>query len=253
MEGGELVRHEPAVTAAVQPTPMNMIQLAMGQNVPVERLQALWELQLQWEKNEARKAYTAAMNKFKENPPTIRKTKEVSFGAGKAAYKHATLDDASEQIGAALSAVGISHRWNVQQQDAKIKVTCVLTHVLGHSEEVTLEASPDTSGSKNSIQAVGSTVSYLQRYSLFAATGLASKGADDDGRGGIKGMDEKEKAGFLGMVGACETIGQWQKLWDDMSAATTKAADVATHEEFRAAMAPKYKALQAAAKKGGTL
>jgi len=40
---------------------------------------------------------------------------------------------------------------------------------------------PDTSGSKNSIQAVGSTVSYLQRYTLYSILGLASKDADTDG------------------------------------------------------------------------
>ena len=33
----------------------------------------------------------------------------------------------------------------------RIAVTCVLTHEMGHSEETTLEALPDTSGSKNSI------------------------------------------------------------------------------------------------------
>ena len=36
------------------------------------------------------------------------------------------------------------------------------------------------SGSKNSIQAVGSTVTYLQRYTLLAVTGLAAKGQDSD-------------------------------------------------------------------------
>src|SRR5690606_35194749 len=61
-------------------------------------------------------------------------------------------------------------------------VTCVITHELGHSERTTLSAAPDESGGKNSIQAVGSTVTYLQRYTLMAATGLAAKDMDDDGR-----------------------------------------------------------------------
>ena len=53
---------------------------------------------------------------------------------------------------------------------------------MGHSEETTLKAPPDTSGSKNSIQAIGSTVTYLERYTLLAATGMAAAGMDNDGR-----------------------------------------------------------------------
>jgi hypothetical protein len=45
-----------------------------------------------------------------------------------------------------------------------------------------LESAPDESGGKNSIQAIASAVSYLERYTLLAATGLAVKGMDNDGR-----------------------------------------------------------------------
>ena len=62
-------------------------------------------------------------------------------------------------------------------------MTCILTHDMGHSEETSLEGSADNSGSKNSIQAIGSSVTYLERYSLLAATGLAVKNADNDGAG----------------------------------------------------------------------
>jgi hypothetical protein len=59
-------------------------------------------------------------------------------------------------------------------------VTCILTHEKGHSEETSLQGPPDTSGSKNSIQAVGSSVTYLCRYTLLAACGLAAS-EDTDG------------------------------------------------------------------------
>jgi len=60
-----------------------------------------------------------------------------------------------------------------------VSVTCVVSHVDGHSEENTLSANNDTSGSKNAIQAVGSAVTYLERYSLKAALGLAAAEDDD--------------------------------------------------------------------------
>jgi ERF superfamily len=65
-------------------------------------------------------------------------------------------------------------------------VTCILTHQMGHSEETTLAGAPDNSGSKNSIQAIGSTVTYLERYTLLAATGLAAANGDNDGQGAPK-------------------------------------------------------------------
>ncbi len=79
---------------------------------------------------------------------------------------------------AGLAAHGFSHRWDTKQADGRIEVSCILTHNLGHSESTTLEASPDSSGKKNAIQQVASTVTYLQRYTLLAACGLATKDMD---------------------------------------------------------------------------
>ncbi len=62
-----------------------------------------------------------------------------------------------------------------------VTVTCVVSHRAGYFEENTLTAAKDESGSKNSIQAVGSALTYLQRMTLKASLGLAASD-DDDGR-----------------------------------------------------------------------
>jgi hypothetical protein len=62
-----------------------------------------------------------------------------------------------------------------------VSVTCVVTHEGGHFEETTLHAGADNSGGKNSIQSIGSTITYLQRYTLKPALGLAAA-RDDDGQ-----------------------------------------------------------------------
>ena len=49
-------------------------------------------------------------------------------------------------------------------------------------EETSLEADNDESGNKNAIQAVGSAATYLQRYTLKLALGLAASN-DDDAQG----------------------------------------------------------------------
>lgn len=155
------------------------------------KLALLLDVKLKWEADEAHKAYVEAMQQFKANPPDILKNKHVTYGAGsgKVDYHHATLDEITPIIADALRAVGITHSWRTSDANGKTTVTCVLTHFLGHSEDAaTLSGPADTSGGKNSIQAIGSTVTYLQRYTLLAATGLAAKGMDDDGK--IEGMPE---------------------------------------------------------------
>lgn len=166
-------------------TPMVMLQMAVTQDAGLDKMQQLMDLQERWEKNEAKKAYVRAMNAFKANPPEIFKDSNVNYqnsDGTTTSYSHASLANVVKTIGQALAEHKLSHRWDMETKDkGMIKVTCVITHELGHSESVPLEAGADQSGGKNNIQAKGSTVTYLQRYTLLAATGLATTGQDDDG------------------------------------------------------------------------
>ena len=81
------------------------------------------------------------------------------------AYDHATLGNVTEQICAGLGKVGITHGFRTSQQGPMITVTCILSKGV-YSEETTLCGGADDSGSKNAVQAIGSTVTYLQRYTL---------------------------------------------------------------------------------------
>lgn len=163
-------------------TPMEMLQIAVNKGADLDQLQKLMDLQERWEANEARKAFVTALNAFKSDPPEIFKNKEIKHDK-KLIAKYAGLDQVSNEIGTALSAHGLSHRWDTAQLDGgMIRVTCILTHEMGHSEKTTLQAAPDATGAKNGVQAIGSTVTYLQRYTLLAATGMATSDMDDDGK-----------------------------------------------------------------------
>jgi hypothetical protein len=169
-------------------TMMRMIEVAMSRpDFDIDKLQRLLDVKEQWEKNEARKAYVEAMAEFKKDPPEIFKDKTVSFRTdkGQTTYDHATIGNVVEKIVGALAKYGFSHRWVPNRAEGgMISITCVITHKLGHSEETTLEAGLDQSGGKNNIQAMISTKTYLERHSLLAATGLATKDQeDDDGHG----------------------------------------------------------------------
>lgn len=165
-------------------SPAEMIRLAVSGKANLEQLKGLLDLQERFEANQAKKAYHSAMAAFKANPPKINKDKTVGYEAktgGKVGYKHASLANVTDKISAELSKYGLSASWIPKQETTSISVTCKITHVQGHSEEATLSAGADATGSKNAIQAIGSTITYLERYTLLALTGLATF-EDDDGK-----------------------------------------------------------------------
>lgn len=161
-------------------TPMEILLQAISSGADLERLRTLMDLQERWEANNARKAFVAAMAAFKAEPINIFKSKQVNIPGG-ARFAHATLADVVDGACAAMGKHGLSHKWETSQASNSITVTCVITHELGHSERTTLTAPPDNSGKKNAIQEIASTVTYLERYTLVAACGLAAKDIDDDG------------------------------------------------------------------------
>jgi hypothetical protein len=162
-------------------TPMDLISKAMESDISIERMEQLFQLQLKWEENEAKKAYHAAVAAFKSESITILKSKKVAFGDTK--YSHATLGNIIQTVAPVLSAHGLSHSWEVNQEGATIAVTCHLTHMQGYSTHVTMSAGKDDSGKKNQIQQIASATTYLQRYTFLAITGLAAQDQDDDGKG----------------------------------------------------------------------
>ena len=177
-----------AVRAAAPTTAVAVMALieraVLDPNFDVAKMESLLKIKERLDAEEARKAFVHALAEFKADAPAVKKRKQVRFKTdrGETAYKHATLGETVAIIAPHLSRFGLSTRWKVEQKDGKITVTCILTHDLGHSESVTLEAPYDASGGKNAIQAIVSAKSYLERHTLMAVTGLAAQDEDDDGK-----------------------------------------------------------------------
>ena len=187
--------------------PTEIMFKAIESGIDIDKIEKMLVLQERWEANEAKKAYHLAMAKFKANPPEIEKDKRVSYemtGGGTKSYNHASLANVTGKINSALSVQGLSATWDTAQgEGGRITVTCRITHEKGHSESTKLAASPDDSGKKNSIQAIGSTISYLERYTLLALTGLATHDMDNDGQAeedDIEYINEKQTAEIRAML-----------------------------------------------------
>jgi len=183
-KGKELQEAKAQPIAKAEMTPYQLIEkLVTQKDVDVTKLEKLMEMQERWEANEARKAYYVDLTNFRAECPDIEKTKNVNFETqkGKTNYNYAGLAEVEKQIRPLLRKHGFAITWRTGQVESQVSVTCRLSHVMGHSEETSLCALPDTSGNKQPIQAVGSTISYLERYTMFAILGLASKEMDTDG------------------------------------------------------------------------
>lgn len=157
---------------------------ASDPTVDVGKMERLFEIHQKLTAQKAEREFTDAMARFKESAPQILKEKQVSFqtkAGGTMEYKHATLGAVCDATVKGLAGVGISHRWDIARKEGRIYVTCVLTHTGGHHTETVLDGAPDDSGQKNSLQQSASTITYLQRYTLLAATGLATEDQDNDG------------------------------------------------------------------------
>lgn len=161
--------------------PNNLIALGLEKGASLEQMKELYAFKRQWEADEAKKAYVQAVTAFKANPPKIFKDKlNKQYGS-----MYTSIECLVNSAIPALSEHGLSHRWDSRQDDGLVFVTCILSHVLGHSESVTMSAPPDDSGNKNLIQRIKSTRTYLKGDTFEAITGLASEtfNQSDDGNG----------------------------------------------------------------------
>ena len=156
---------------------------ARDPEVNVEKMRELFALKREVEADNAKRAFYAALAKAKGEIPEIIKRRTVDYehtdGQGRTNYRYEELADIGVAVDPVLSKYGLSYRHKAMQEGAKIRVTCVLSHELGHSEENSLEGVEDKSGRKNPNQAIASTVTYLQRYTLKEALGIGA-GRDDD-------------------------------------------------------------------------
>lgn len=161
---------------------MQMIGAAMTRaDFDIVKLERLLAVKKEWEADEARKAYNAAFAAFKDEAVRIIKNRSVTDGPLKG-KRYAELFAVVNAVTPALSLHGLSASWKITKDEKDwIEVTCTLKHAAGHSESVSMGGPPDAGGAKNAIMARASTVSYLERYTLKAITGLSEQDDDNDG------------------------------------------------------------------------
>lgn len=237
-----------ATAAAIIPTGQPEVQqnaslmtvierLASNPGVDIDKIQRLLEMQERRELNLDKAALRHAVAEFKKNPPQIIKKRLASFptkqeGGGRVSYSYADLENITSAIQDGLAGFGVTHSWSIAEGNGGISVTCVLKYGMYEEPGVTLTAPPDTSGTKNAIQAKGSTISYLEKYTLLAATGMAAGMPDTDGNAAGPKMDQEAHEVHLKLIRESGTPDALKGYWQAAVKEARFNKDTASEKEF---------------------
>lgn len=224
-------------------------RLATNPQLNVEVFDRLLAARRSEEDREGERAFNSAMSLAKGELGPVLKTHEVDFTSARTQtrtrYKYESFADVARAVDPVFARHGLSYRFSVAQQGKQVTVTCIVSHADGYSERTKLEgeADPGSTG-MSTVQALGSALTYLQRYSLRAAIGLAAA-IDDDGRsasGPAPQIDAAQAAELrklfdvtgrsvsmvLKLTGAEEidtmTVDQWTRAMDVLSLTQTEQA-----------------------------
>jgi len=167
---------------------VSMIErIAMTPDLPIERLERMLDMKERMDKQAAQAQHAAAFARASASFPAIPLN-----GTGHNNKPYATLKDIIAKTRPILSENGLALNFAVDTGET-IRVTARLSHISGHVETVSIDLPRDSSGSKNAVQAVGSSQTYGQRYTAQAILGLSlGEDTEDDGR--ATGQPEQPEA-----------------------------------------------------------
>jgi hypothetical protein len=175
----QVIEHNADQLPSAQPDSTTVLSIiskaASDPTVDIEKLERLMQLHERMQARNAQEQFNAAMAEMQCEIPTI-----AERAKGHGTIRYATLEDISDVVKPIMKAHGFAISFKVEHAQAGLSVTGILMHRAGHREETTMLLPLDTSGSKNAVQAVGSTTSYGKRYVMCALLNITTRGEDDD-------------------------------------------------------------------------
>jgi hypothetical protein len=173
-------REEAAIQAApAQNDASAIIQVieraAMNPDVDIDKMERLLQMQERIYSRNAEMEFNAAMSAMQDEMPSIAERGRSHNG------NYATFEDINDVAKPIMKRHGFSVSFRVKNIQGGIEVTGVLMHKAGHREETTMTLPFDDSGKKNSVQQIGSSVTYGKRYVMSAMLNITTRGMDDDG------------------------------------------------------------------------
>lgn len=176
--------------------------------VDTGKMRELLEMQKEIVRYKAEMSFNADFATMQSELPVIAKNGEIKVN-GVVRSKYTLFEEMNEIVKPILKAHGFAILFKHSSQKGEVTVSGTLMHRDGHREttELTLEA--DTSGSKNSVQSIGSSLQYAKRYIEASLLNLTTGGEDDDGaRGATQFISEDQEATLTALI---EEVGKDKK------------------------------------------
>jgi hypothetical protein len=179
---------------------------ALNPDIDVEKMKALFELQERIMARKAEMAFNASFAEMQSEMPVIIENGQIKVG-NEVRSKYALFEDINDTIKPVLQKHGFAIMFKTGTTKDSVSVTPILVHRDGHREVGdAVELGADTSGSKNSVQSIGSSMSYAKRYGLLALLNITTRGEDDDGfAGGAKLITESQAADLQALLEETKT------------------------------------------------
>ncbi len=166
------------------PTTTNFLAViskaALDPNVDVQKMHGLLDVQERMMNKQAEMNFNSDFAKLQQDLPRITKDAKIMY-SGKVISTYATYETIDATIRPLLIKHGFGLRFNSQPNGNTILISATLSHRDGHSIVDTIPLALETSGAKNNVQGVGSTIAYGKRYLVGMLLNLVFEGEDDDG------------------------------------------------------------------------
>lgn len=198
-------------------------RMATNPDIDPDRIERFIALKERMDKEAARKAFAAALAECQSELPVIEERGQIKYGKkGKDGEDegptYALWEDINEAIRPVLKKHGFALTFKTGQTlEGKITVTGILSHREGHFEDTMIALMHDSSGAKNAVQAMGSSISYGKRYTASALLNITSRGEDDDGEAGGRLLSKQEaRAPYAELqkeIDSCSTLDELSVLW----------------------------------------
>lgn len=164
---------------------------ARDPNVDIDKMERLLAMQERVRERDAIVAFNEALSDLQPKLPVITERGKIIVRAKSANGQrdgeitqetaYALWEDINEAIRPLLHEHGFALTFKTgQAPDGKLLVTGILKHRMGHQEEAALPLPHDSSGSKNAVQAIGSSLSYGKRYAAMQLLNITTRGEDDN-------------------------------------------------------------------------